>query len=300
MLMECKISDSGVIKAQNVQHSDAGYATRQAAAASPIVETEMGSKKRKRDENDKSDPKLREFLQVMKAGREAPIADVPMVTDEGAASSGMPEVVVPEEESDEEYEQIPTRKEKQRRIDPPEKKAHSTTEQTVRLNGPIEILEPAAQATADSTESKSIDQSRAAPDATDDDWLRSRTNRLLDLVDPDDLPTSAIPGSAGNPDETRAETDGNDGEIAHTSEQSPEDVAMEHVSQEPKGDDAVEAIRRTSRLFVRNLPYGATEDDLREFFERFGTIQEVRGLQILTVSFGNVMNPDRDSLYFGI
>jgi multiple RNA-binding domain-containing protein 1 len=40
-------------------------------------------------------------------------------------------------------------------------------------------------------------------------------------------------------------------------------------------DDSLEAIRRTSRLFVRNLPYSATQEDLREAFERFGTIEEV-------------------------
>jgi multiple RNA-binding domain-containing protein 1 len=40
-------------------------------------------------------------------------------------------------------------------------------------------------------------------------------------------------------------------------------------------DATMDAIRESGRLFVRNLPYTATEDDLRTHFEKYGTLEEV-------------------------
>jgi multiple RNA-binding domain-containing protein 1 len=44
-------------------------------------------------------------------------------------------------------------------------------------------------------------------------------------------------------------------------------------------DDVVppaEMIADTGRLFVKNLPYTCTEEDLRKLFEKFGPLSEVR------------------------
>jgi multiple RNA-binding domain-containing protein 1 len=60
-----------------------------------------------------------------------------------------------------------------------------------------------------------------------------------------------------------------------TADVAMNETTMEASGGEPAKDDSLEAIRRTSRLFVRNLPYSATQEDLRETFERFGTIEEV-------------------------
>ena len=42
-----------------------------------------------------------------------------------------------------------------------------------------------------------------------------------------------------------------------------------------EGNDEVESGLSVGRLFVRNLPYTSTEDDLRELFEAFGALSEV-------------------------
>ena len=42
-----------------------------------------------------------------------------------------------------------------------------------------------------------------------------------------------------------------------------------------EGNDEVESGLSVGRLFVRNLPYTSTEDDLRELFENFGALSEV-------------------------
>ncbi|KAL5722290.1 hypothetical protein ACHQM5_005828 [Ranunculus cassubicifolius] len=39
-------------------------------------------------------------------------------------------------------------------------------------------------------------------------------------------------------------------------------------------NDEMELVRKTGRLFIRNLPYTATEDDLRELFQRYGDLSE--------------------------
>ena len=270
----------------------------------PAVESEANLKKRKREEPDASDPKLREFLQVMKTGREGVIAGDIAMEDAGGPSD-VPAVAVSEEESDDEYEQIPTRREKQRRIDPPEP-AQATISQQPHPVEAREASDPKSslpEKVADSAETKPSDLEDAALDATDDDWLRSRTNRLLDLVDPDDLE----PTTAEGPLEREAQTNGDTiKDTSHADESKQDDVAPAEVVEEPAenpAEDSLDAIRKTSRLFVRNLPYSATEDDLRAEFEKFGHLEEV-SQEFLSFSCkggdGNVMNPDRDSLYFGI
>ena len=109
---------------------------------------------------------------------------------------------------------------------------------------------------------------RIAPNTTDEDWLRSRTNRLLDLMDPDEIgaaATGAVPAepavvAEAQPDET-------------PDHEEPAEEVIEEDSDKP--DPTIEAIKATGRLFVRNLPYTATEDDLREHFAPFGSLEEV-------------------------
>ena len=135
------------------------------------------------------------------------------------------------------------------------------------------------------------DHAPPAAAATDDDWLRSRTNRLLDLVDPEDLEAGQAsqggqPSSqAIGPAEPAEQDTRNDRDSLHSSGEVTHDRSEDAVatSQGPAHEDAASTIARTSRIFVRNLPYSATEDDLRETFEKFGALQEVRYLQRLAL-----------------
>ncbi|EGR47415.1 uncharacterized protein TRIREDRAFT_79287 [Trichoderma reesei QM6a] len=247
------ISDPALTKSQRSAHSDQPVASTQR----PRQDDEGSSKKRKREELDESDPKLREFLRVMKTGKEGVLADEtnPDADMTGLATGG--DALVPEGESDDEYEQIPKKKEKLRKL---------------------ESSESSRKIVADDVkpqEAEKLPQLDAG--ATDDDWLRSRTNRLLDLVDPDDLPPPTQPA-------VETETAVQDEKEDDDAPPSPRDATEEDVPpvvDDNKGadgsgaDDAVATISRTSRLFVRNLPYTTTEEDLYEAFGKFGTIQEV-------------------------
>ncbi|KAG6102644.1 hypothetical protein E4U30_003864 [Claviceps sp. LM220 group G6] len=243
---------------------------------SQSVEKDANPKKRKREDQNPSDPKLREFLQVMKTGREGVIADEtnPAVGTSQASEAG--QLAVPENESDDEYEQVPMRKEKARKLH-----AHQDKSETVackpptkeeRLQGddtPVKAVEVKTEQLDLETADRAVPASGAA---TDDDWLRSRTNRLLDLVDPDDLASVAMSSKEQDikvDEQTSHSTDVAMPDMPDMAEEVTTSQAMEGQ------EDAVQTISRTSRLFARNLSYSTTEDDLREAFQRFGALQEV-------------------------
>lgn len=58
--------------------------------------------------------------------------------------------------------------------------------------------------------------------------------------------------------------------------EQPETTDMNTDAEEPKkSQDPKELIEDTGRLFVRNLPYSCSEQDLRSLFEEYGAISEI-------------------------
>jgi len=169
----------------------------------------------------------------------------------------MQAIEVPEAESDGEYEAVPK---KSRKASPP--KATIQTDPVVvssMMERPTEHNEAVAAPTA--------------PNATDDDWLRSRTNRLLGLVDAEELVVhSRVDASASANANDAAETTTVE---PVTNEEPPIEEEEFEWFEDEKPDPVIEAIKANGRLFVRNLPYTASEEDLREHFEPFGTLDEV-------------------------
>ena len=108
---------------------------------------------------------------------------------------------------------------------------------------------------------------------SENEWLRSKTSRLLDLIQQDEQTDSqdVVPQNkpAGLPDLPRDE--------GHTevftksiNEGGPSDTTT--VSSKPK---ATAVAVPNGRLFVRNLPFSTTEADLESTFGKYGTILEV-------------------------
>jgi multiple RNA-binding domain-containing protein 1 len=169
-------------------------------------------------------------------------------------------------ESDDEYEDIPARH--------PKGLAQGTPMQVDAAPAPVADGETPAPAPRDETP-REVPQ--VSTDATDDDWLRSRTSRLLDLVDPDDPAFSARPpASVPTPAPAAASASGPQ-EPARGGRGAEVDGPGEGVAvhaENPK--DAVKLVEKTSRLFLRNLGYNVTEDDVRDHFSQFGSLEEVR------------------------
>lgn len=293
------IADSSVPTATTVKDSASKLPTPEPeSGASEKVKAktndeDANTKKRKRGEVDESDPKLKEYLNVMRPGQTTASR---LEGIQGQAAQGqdveMPLVPV-EAESDDEYEKIPARKSKRQK---------EGTEEEAITETATEIIEEVQQsAPAEATINRPQNT-----DATDDDWLRSRTNRLLDLVDPNDAVALAPktttmtqhheersleklpPSSANAADET-------------TDSATSAAETSRHSGTKPQTDaeDAAEQIRRTARIFVRNLPFKATEAELRQHFEKYGEVDEVSSSPLSNHSLFqscNVMNPDRDIL----
>lgn len=233
------------------------------------------SKKRKRNELDESDPNFQEYLQVMqpRSKRAGALA---------VESAPAPEAPAAEEikatESDDEYEDIPARQQARK-----PKATESAADQTVpgtrasektpqpeqADNAPAPPLEPPQPAAAPST------------GATDDEWLRSRTNRLLDLLDDDEplppMPAAPVQNGTDGADTQMTGTDEGRGQEAEAPR--PEAAEVQESADEPKQEDEdadTTLVRKTARLFVRNLPFSATEDDLNVHFGQYGEVEEVR------------------------
>lgn len=218
----------------------------------------------------------------MGTGRESLVADETAVESSGdLAREGGP--LVPDGESDDEYVEVPSRKDKLRKVD------HATGETGVAqvtparesasrnevVSIPADGVAGAPPSGSSAPESDPASQpADAAVAATDDDWLRSRTNRLLDLVDPDDI-SHVAPVAKADCDNSAPQEAANDKEAPHSEEDGTHDSQDLIPLQGQDKESAAEAISRTARLFVRNLPYSATEDDLREEFEKFGGVDEV-------------------------
>lgn len=231
---------------------------------------ETSAKKRKRNGLDEADPKLREFLEVMDPGRAPKRArDDALMPTAGQADTAQPPL--PEDESDDEYENIPAKISKP---PVPLEVDHPRGDETAALADPPP---PPPAPPAELQPPPDAEEEPRNFGTTDDEWLRSRTNRLLDLVDPDDPhfaaqrapapadePLRQIPAAATGPnEETRADP------IPLLEVPEPRPAGLQD------GETAADVIERTSRLFVRNLPYTATEDDLIAHFGSFGSLEEV-------------------------
>lgn len=246
-------------------------------------------KKRKRNDLDEADPKLQEFLEVMD-----PKHASKKLREDIGESGGVEMAPAPiEDESDGEYDELPAKGSKDVAKEAP-------VAPVVPVVADDEsMLPPQTETTPQDV--PAADVVKEAPQvpltaATDDDWLRSRTNRLLDLVDPDDpsfatrsvlvgdaapvqIPITTGPGSKeGQP-------------VQDTTVDHPEEPA------EPlDGDTAETLIQKTARLFVRNLPYTATEDSLRTRFGKFGIIEEVRKQRHCVPSFSLACQHDESMI----
>lgn len=112
---------------------------------------------------------------------------------------------------------------------------------------------------------------------SDMDWLRSRTSRLLGLVEDDD--------DGGGPGTTQIQEieESDDSDHENTNRGNAQEASPPSQNEPPNPSDKNESfdaniglLRETGRLFVRNLLYNASENDLEPLFSSFGKIDEVR------------------------
>ena len=256
--------------------NSANSSTRGHADTQDQLPTDLNNheeKKRKRDATAEGEgiPKLQEFLEVMQPPSKSRIwenQDAAIAQASTQANSKVENTVVREAQSDEVYENVPKKRRKERKS---EDKDVAPAETSVPLQAPSKEARtiPTDFDLSQEAPQEPFDKSLAASDA---DWLRSRTSRLLGLVDDNDLQTTAPSGGAPTDTTGLSEVPElvKEASVSETSVQMDKEVQIE--------EDVFEnQAAGNGRLFVRNLTYTTTEEDLRKHFEDegHGTIGEV-------------------------
>lgn len=150
--------------------------------------------------------------------------------------------------------------------------ATSTTDQENAQTEPMVIDRSGNEETAENEQGAPAASEAQAEPVSDSDWLRSKTSRLLGLLDEEEQADfdAKAEQKAASPAEVPVES--NSGAVEEDVPQSKEETEQ---SNQVEHDANVEHIRNSARLFVRNLPYDTTEADLGPTFLPFGKIEEV-------------------------
>ncbi|KAF7515218.1 hypothetical protein G7054_g14686 [Neopestalotiopsis clavispora] len=240
--------------------------------------SDPNQKKRKRDDPEEADAKLQEYLDVMGASKNPSKKTREVET----MDANQPPVVVPEGESDDEYEEVPSRQ------------AKSSSQKASQVVVPLEAGDSGKQTqnnvantvnNASKSESDGMDVDQPSVDqapptavvADDDDWLRSRTNRLLDLVNDDEEMPVAPPVVSASSNTPVVPPASNEDTATQVVDSVMEEAVVDPASDNEKSGklSAVDTVHKTARIFVRNLPYSATEEELHEYFGKFGELEEI-------------------------
>lgn len=256
------------------------------------------SKKRKRDsvtEQD-ADPKLKEFLKVMQPSKKSKTWRDEAI-DETLAKVLEPLQEVPHAtaDSDDEYQSITKPN--------PRTKEQPASLSEMPVSTAIEDVQSSSVEGADEGEATGeqpevpVEPQAAQSDA---DWLRNRTSRLLGLLDEEEeeqhLPGIAHDTESRSP-QPQSQIDDDPQVTSDGKGTSHETEATLEPAPKADADADEEAIRKSKRLFLRNLPYGVNEDDLREAFEGIGHLEEVSKTFKFPCSH-SMMIPDRDNLCY--
>ncbi|PGH12928.1 hypothetical protein AJ80_06533 [Polytolypa hystricis UAMH7299] len=238
--------------------------------------TSNPSLKRKHDLVGKEDdPKLQEYLAAMQpAMKSRTWADDAAAIGAGNVSADKATSV----ENVADADQVETPQSKPKRLKSDRVLASDSRQQPESQKGQSEMTSGRTLPLDPSSEQPVDEDTSSAPREeakTDDDWLRSRTSRLLDLAEDEDEDPRPIPPRKA----VSIESDESDRKGAN--KPNTEDMPAVSESREDSPvevkpfDPNLDMIRNTGRLFVRNLPYHITEKDLEPVFSPFGKVEEL-------------------------
>ncbi|KAL8735038.1 MAG: hypothetical protein Q9181_002976 [Wetmoreana brouardii] len=239
-------------------------------------------RKRNDEQNSNKDSRLEEYLEVMQpTSKTRTWANGNIIECE----SGVQDSLVGEKNKDGTIHQASEGVDADYEEVPKENKKKASQDTKRALPAPVEVAQ--AEAIPENAEPSSApgDGPRMGHEfhtATDDEWLRSRTSRLLGLIDEDDESSArkeTLDADKTPKDEVpRTLEDGSSSASSKGSVQlNGEDTQQARSDALPVSDQIQDSAEATGRLFVRNLPYTTVEDDLRQHFEQVahGHIEEV-------------------------
>ncbi|GAD92826.1 pre-rRNA processing protein Mrd1, putative [Paecilomyces variotii No. 5] len=274
------------VKSDNTETAQAA-AEKAKKGSKPDESLAANSLKRKRDENNtQQDAKLQEYLSLTQNTKKRTWAN-----DDGIAET-LTSVNTNGQSVDVEHP-VDDVSQAQRKKTKVEAAALSKNKEPVQ--GHVQhttVLQPASKSPVDGEaddqggkdEEMAEDPAQAEP-KSDADWLRSKTSRLLGLLDEEEQAEhdTAPPPSRFEPVEDDDDDDDGpqsggvalDNATSIPTADADGDADMATPANQEEIDANVELIRNSARLFVRNLPYDATEADLDPIFSPFGKIEEI-------------------------
>ncbi|KAJ5629984.1 hypothetical protein N7528_003641 [Penicillium herquei] len=229
----------------------------------------------KRKRETEKDPKLQEYLSLMQSGKTRTWANDDTLA-QASAESAAAAINQPTQET-KVVEEVPSQPKKAR--------IHETS-----TPASTEVPEPMVvdHSGEDGKEENPDQAEEETGPVSDMDWLRSKTSRLLGLLDEDEQAEfeerkaeEPIKSRSPSVDESRS------AQIERISSPPPAtnvDEVDEPVddADEPEEDEIspeqaknIDLIRSSARLFLRNLSYELTEADLQPLFSPFGKTEEI-------------------------
>ncbi|KAJ6190825.1 hypothetical protein N7519_000846 [Penicillium mononematosum] len=237
--------------------------------------------KRKRDgEKKPQDPKLQEYLSLMGSSSKTRTwaNDDEMIKP---SVDTVPVINQPAQE-EEEIQDLPSHPKKAKTEKPPTAAKPEQPEPMVIDKGEEEEVQETPE--QDNSAEPEVVDTRPI---SDEDWLRSKTSRLLGLLDEEEqeefdqqkataavtAPTKAVspPSASGDESPQRDE----ESRTAAIEKIAPNTTDVDSITEATPEDPNIDLIRNSARLFLRNLAYDTTESDLQPIFERFGKIEEI-------------------------
>lgn len=285
------------VRTNSVNDSESGRADFQESDLTDTNTDEKRKRKREGAPESEGNPKLQEFLEVMRPPSKSNIWENQNAKySQGSArlSLGAENAMTPAAQQDEAREHVPKKRKKERQVE---------GKDVV----PAEVPEPPGIPSVDAktvpsdrdlSEEATRERMTESLAVSDADWLRARTSRLLGLMDDEDVQATPLPEEAPTEKASLSEIPElvNDRSVSDASVQTDEELEVEGAISENEAAG-------NGRLFVRNLTYTVTEEDLRKHFEDrgHGTIEEVSPglhgfLRVLFWSDSYDEHPDRDSL----
>ncbi|KAF1985577.1 putative pre-rRNA processing protein Mrd1 [Aulographum hederae CBS 113979] len=226
----------------------------------------------------KDDPKLKEYLEVMERPSKSKSwmhEDVDTANkDITAIEESENEARVPEEdESDAEVQTLP------KKLKPAKESTHAALQNPDALPTADDLEDVRPEDSAMRDDNEPSEDSVPALAITDDDWVRSKTSRLLGLVDDEEEKAHPKTNRTREPDVSMDDPESsNEKDVRNTAKPTS---SAQNVDPDPDPEDdaemdaEVQQVLEHGRLFLRNLSYITTEDDIRDAFQNFGVVQEV-------------------------
>lgn len=249
-------------------------ANQQTATESKKLKRKRDSESKPKDDTTENDPKLKEFLDSYKSKSDKKALENQAMV--AGAEQDEEAAVVEAGESDDEYEQVPKKTKRTRSETKP-------IQDTPMQDAAVEVVKAEAPS-GDAAVDLGQDESNDIPAVSDADWARSRTSRLLGLLEDEEEEEAVATKPAESDSEAESPRQDNGPDQREKTPAEPESSIPTPPAEDDDEheDQDIKQVRTTMRLFVRNLPYDVKYEDLEAQFEPFGNLEQVSDSQFIS------------------